>query len=580
MANGVDRWIAVDRTRVVTVAAALGWVLAGVGMRGPSGAALIGLGVLLLAAALLRRQGRWASDRVMQWLLDRDSVVSAGSQRGDPQGDSGLGAVSGLLPQLHIVEARDRRNPPIATVGDGPGYAAVLEVHDGPDVRLPLTELVSWATGDAAGLAGVQVLVEQTSPVDVGEDFGPAIAYRRLPTNGLPLVVRTWIVLRHEPLRAVQAAAARGGGALGARTALVAATARLRVRLAELGVRATALSPAALRELLPMLGDPASVGEIRPEMWVTSHRGHCCLLAEVSSSAAWSAVLRAASGAQRSVVSLTVDCSGAPAGSQAVVRLVARDPEQLERARSTVVGTGHATPLLGKQGAGVVATLPLGAEVRVSVAAVEGNRKPGNTERPRLDPPAAGVFLGTSRDSAPVAVTAVAARPLRLGLVGGIDVARVLACRILGAGCHLTVATARREAWRPLQALAGAQRLTVVEQRASWPPVPGQPPNLGHGPQVLLVDLPDPPPRWVGRSPWCTVVHAVARVPVDAEFWATVDEVLVGSRGHGEVLARLLGNREVVRADELGAGEIALCARRRVVLGRLLVAPSEADLVS
>lgn len=196
-----------------------------------------------------------------------------------------------------------------------------------------------------------------------------------------------------------------------------------------------------------------------------------------------------------------------------------------------------------------------------------------------LDVPVPGVLLGTARDGARVTARPTAPQPLRLGVVGSIGLARLLAHRLLGAGITVTAATATPPVWGRLRQLSDG-RLGVVQQRASWPPVPADPPGVGTGPQALVVDLPTPPPRWIGRAPWCTVVHVVPRVPAGAEFWAGVEEVLVAGRGHGQVLSHLLGNPQVARADELATGEAAVCSRTRFVPFRPMVGPTESELIT
>ena len=155
-----------------------------------------------------------------------------------------------------------------------------------------------------------------------------------------------------------------------------------------------------------------------------------------------------------------------------------------------------------------------------------------------LELPPAGVLIGADRQQAPVALPAIGPRPTRLGVLGDHRIATLLAYRLLGVGCRLTVATADPARWRRLLAAAGA-RAMVGAERGDWPP-----PTAGRTePQLLVTDLPTAPPPALGDRPLCTVVHVATAVPTGSPYWAGVDGVVLAGHGYGTPLARLLRPR-------------------------------------
>jgi hypothetical protein len=163
--------------------------------------------------------------------------------------------------------------------------------------------------------------------------------------------------------------------------------------------------------------------------------------------------------------------------------------------------------------------------------------------------PEAGVVVGTNRDGTPVLLPAVGARPIRIGVLAFPPL--LLAFRLLGVGCEVTVLTAEPRRWVfPVP----DRRLHVTAER-SWPVNRPAPPGSGAGPQVLISDLPVPPTRQVGDQPWCTVIHCAPRAPA-ADFWAGVDAVL--TRGNGDDLAMVVGRRTVPFRPVLAPAEAPL----------------------
>ena len=181
-----------------------------------------------------------------------------------------------------------------------------------------------------------------------------------------------------------------------------------------------------------------------------------------------------------------------------------------------------------------------------------------------LDVPAAGVFLGVDARSVPVLLPAVGGRGNRIGVVGDWRIAALLAYRLLGVGCLLTVATEEPGRWRHLLDAAGS-RGTVGRGAAGWPPRDG----AAH---LLVTDLAMPP-----DGPG-TVIHVVDRVP-ESTCWADVDAVLVAGRGHGAELARLLDRDDARTLDAIGPTQLGLLDRHRSVAVTAVLADPERSLL-
>ena len=188
-----------------------------------------------------------------------------------------------------------------------------------------------------------------------------------------------------------------------------------------------------------------------------------------------------------------------------------------------------------------------------------------------LDVPAAGVFLGVDARSVPVLLPAVGWRGSRIGVVGDWRIAALLAYRLLGVGCLLTVATEEPGRWRHLLDAAGSRG--TVGRGAAWPA------SRADGSRHLLVgDLPAPPDP-PGTGVPCTVVHVTETVPAAGPFWSAVDAVLVAGRGHGLALARLLGRDDARTLDGIGPAQLGLLDRQRAVAVTAVLADAERALL-
>jgi hypothetical protein len=195
-----------------------------------------------------------------------------------------------------------------------------------------------------------------------------------------------------------------------------------------------------------------------------------------------------------------------------------------------------------------------------------------------LDLPVAGVFLGSTRYGTPVTLPAVRPVLTRVGLIGGIDPAVLLAYRMLAVGCQLTVATARPQAWTALAAWVNERQFAVVESLPRWLGSTPGPPGSAAGPQVIIADQPVPPPAELANAPWCTVIHVATHIPGGSEFWRLVDLVLLTTPGHGRALAGMRNRPDAVAANDLPPGHFALVDWQRTTLFRILRGAGENDL--
>jgi type VII secretion protein EccE len=352
----------------VAVEASAATIFGGAVLRGPAGWSVLVAGVLALALAVARRRGRWLTDLIAA--RARRTPIAAPTTA--PTHD--LGALTVVAPALSIGECTDRNGYPLGVTWDGQGFSAAVELDTAGPLRFDLGGLAAQAAGDDVPLAGVQVLVEQVRvPPLEANGFGPTAIYRRLAADEVPLARRVWVALRYEPVWAPDAAEQRGeGGADGARLAVAAALARLRVRLLAAGLSATPLDAAALTRVLRAVGDAGPTSELRRDSWATRGGVHQCLAAAVASTADWRALLAAAasSRADRTVVSLAVDLDGRATRTRAAIRLVTSTPAAATQARQQVLGSPLVAPLPGEQAAGVLATLPLGGGPRPLASAI------------------------------------------------------------------------------------------------------------------------------------------------------------------------------------------------------------------
>ncbi|WP_426512662.1 type VII secretion protein EccE [Dactylosporangium sp. McL0621] len=381
----------IGRGRLLALEAAVGAAVAGGALLGVGGWTLVGVAVVVLAVALARRDRRWLTD-LLAARVRRDaaaSVLAAARPAAAPPvagltapppvaapvlgGPAQLGAAARIAPRLEVAECTDRNGHPLGVAWDGQGFAAALELDTRTPVRVDLGRLAAFAADDDVPLAGVQVLIEQLGVARTNGNGAVPQARDPWPGAGIPLMRRAWVSVRYEPIWAPEAARRRGGGgADGARLAVAAALARLRVRLLGQGVSTVPMDAPSLARTLRGVGDPAPDGAVRRDAWVTGGGHHHCLGAAVASPADWLALLDAVARgpANRAVLSLAVELDGPAARTRAALRVVGADPADARQARQRLLDAGLATPLPGAQAAGVLATLPLGGGPRPLTGAI------------------------------------------------------------------------------------------------------------------------------------------------------------------------------------------------------------------
>ncbi|UCM89402.1 type VII secretion protein EccE [Streptomyces marincola] len=362
------------RGRLVALQAALGCLLAGAAYHdsGPWGYAVAAAGALLAACALLRRRGGWADQRLLERVRHRSLAAPPHAAPPRDAADD-LGVAHAVLPALDVSEVADRNGYDLGVLADGRGFAAVVEFPGGAVPSVPAGPVAQWLADDPAGPAAAQLVVEQfgVPPWDFHYRYQPTICYRQLPAGGRPVAVRSWLVVRHEPLEAPEAADRRGGGAAGARAAVAAATARLRARLAAAGVPTTPLNAEALRDLLRQTGDTAGEGKALAGSWAGAAATHCTLTARVAGQADWARLLGglAACTADRVVTAATLTREGTGLRVQAAVRVVSTLAQHAASERDRLVRSGLVGPPAADQAAGLLATLPVAHPSRSLVEA-------------------------------------------------------------------------------------------------------------------------------------------------------------------------------------------------------------------
>jgi hypothetical protein len=349
------------RSTVVFAEAVLAVAAAAIAVQSTSGYVVAGVAIGIGIALLIRRRGHGLLDVVRHRLRDPASPPRASDAPG-----AGLGVAGALVPHLHVVDVATRDGHGLGVIGDGQGFVVLL----GADVSAPRTwafaDMVRVLTDDPARPAAVQLLVEQRGPGGIGDDpaFGPSRTYRSLPVRGLPLWNRVLLVVRHEPAWAPETAAARGGGAEGARNALAAVAARTAAAAARDGIRLLPVDAHGAAALLRELGDPAPGVRVGATVVTTGTGCHTTLSVPLLDEGTIGAVLRAAAELDVDRCVLSVTANAIDHSVCAAIRLVAGDQSLLDAAAERLAADGVATPLPQAQAAGLVATLPLGGGAR------------------------------------------------------------------------------------------------------------------------------------------------------------------------------------------------------------------------
>ena len=139
----------------------------------------------------------------------------------------------------------------------------------------------------------------------------------------------------------------------------------------------------------------------------------------------------------------------------------------------------------------------------------------------RLDLGPTGVLLGPVRDGSwPAFPLLLPTNATRVGVVGDLAIAQLVALRLLDQEADLTVVTNRRRDWEAVAAAAPNRSIAILPQLRRWP-LDVVPP-----PWALIVDMPDPPPTGFARTPWSAVVHLSPTVPTGSGWWQSAQLVL------------------------------------------------------
>jgi hypothetical protein len=382
-------WRTPRRTTVVGFEAALALIAVGVAAQSIAGYVVGGIALVVGVALLVRRRGRGLLDIARDHLRDPlpEPAPEPEADPGDPADPADPGLVPGddqetdlptepvapdlgvarrLLPGLHVAEVTTRDGGPLGVVGDGQGFAVVLNATVAAPGTWSLADAVTLLAEDPARPAAVQLLVEQRrgSAAVADPGFGPSRTYRDLPVGGIPLWNRVLLVIRHEPAWAPETVAARGGGAIGARNALAAVAGRTVAAAARAGVLLRPAGPAEVCALLRDMGDPGPGFTSYEEAWTTPTACHGVVSVAVEDAQAIDRLLHYAAwlDVDRSVLSVTANAIDH--SLSAALRVVAPDVDRVVAATESLARDGHATRLPNLQDVGVVATLPLGGGAR------------------------------------------------------------------------------------------------------------------------------------------------------------------------------------------------------------------------
>jgi hypothetical protein len=137
----------------------------------------------------------------------------------------------------------------------------------------------------------------------------------------------------------------------------------------------------------------------------------------------------------------------------------------------------------------------------------------------------------------------------RVGVVGEVGLARLLALRLLAQSCDLTVVTDRPDVWQRLATGVPETPFAISHQLRRWP-LEGTPP-----PWALVIDMEDPPPTGFTRSPWSTVVHLAPAVPHGSGWWQSAHLVLA-TRAHAREVTGLRPRLDATVIDRLAEDDV------------------------
>ncbi|MFE0764371.1 hypothetical protein [Streptomyces smyrnaeus] len=190
----------------------------------------------------------------------------------------------------------------------------------------------------------------------------------------------------------------------------------------------------------------------------------------------------------------------------------------------------------------------------------------------------AGIHLGTDRSGRSVTLRGLG---VRIGVLGESLFGRLLACRLLAVGAHVTAATRTPALWARLRDAAG-DRLSLEDDPGSWPSRAPRPPGVDHGPQALISDVRRAPPLPAGEGAgrWCTTVHVRRQAPRHGGFWHDLDALLALGASFAEAVLPVAGEYAAQVTASLEPTEIALFRAGAAEILRLDIAPTETALLT
>lgn len=192
----------------------------------------------------------------------------------------------------------------------------------------------------------------------------------------------------------------------------------------------------------------------------------------------------------------------------------------------------------------------------------------------RLDLAPAGVALGVESDGTPATFPLlVPTHSTRVGILAEAGLARLVALRLLGQSCDLTVVTHRFDTWQRLSAGVPETPFAISQQLRRWP-LEGTPP-----PWALLIDMDDPPPAGFTRVPWSTVVHLAPSLPSASGWWQSAHLVLT-TRAHVRSVAALRPRADLSALDRIADDDIVAVQQGGVSVFRSALSQREYQLLN
>ena len=191
----------------------------------------------------------------------------------------------------------------------------------------------------------------------------------------------------------------------------------------------------------------------------------------------------------------------------------------------------------------------------------------------QIELPPAGLVLGV--DGSGMSATfplLVPTHSTRVGVVGEAGLARLLALRLLGQSCELTVVTRRTDEWRQLAAGVPQTPFTISQELHRWPAEGSTPP------WALLIDMDDPPPPGFVRAAWSTVVHLAPSVPHGSGWWQSAQLVLT-TRAHAREVAGLRPRLDAAALDRLTDDDVVAVDHGGATVFRPSLTRAEYDLL-